>query len=182
MDKFMKWVIRASIIFSLIYTFKTNHWIGTVGGLIVFIITFFVDYLNLKYLKINKTIIAIVYFYCIFSLVLGSMWNFYDNIEWWDILMHILSGVILGIIGSLIFDNYSHKSKTSNSIRFLFVLGIACTGGILWEMYEFTVDTLFKLDTQLSSVSGVRDTMWDLITDFLGGLIAGFYFIKIKKN
>lgn len=182
MDKIMKWIIRALIIFSFIFTLRTNHWVGTAGGLLFLVITFIVDYVNFKCFKINKTVITVVYFYCIFSLVMGSMWNFYDNIVWWDILMHILSGVILGIIGSIILDYYLHKSKVSPVLRFLFIVGIACIGGVLWEIYEFSIDLFFKLDTQLSKSTGVKDTMEDLITDIIGGIVAGIYFIKIKKN
>lgn len=174
-SSFAKWALRAAIAFSLIFTIINKHWVGTAGGSIVLIATFIVDYINNKFFKINTTITAIVYIYCIFSLVLGNMWDFYDIIEWWDILMHILSGIILGVIGECMLRNSKNTVIESRVIRFLFIAGIACLGGIIWEIYEFSIDTFLGLDTQLAKSSGVVDTMLDLITDLLGGILVGLW-------
>lgn len=171
-DKYSKWILRISIIGSLAHTLPANHWVGTSGGSLVLIATFIVDFINRKYKRINPTITTYVYFYCIFSLVLGNMWDFYDIIWWWDIVMHILSGIILGLIGNILFNGINKKNFNSK-IKFLFIVGIACIGGIIWEIFEFFIDLLLNLDTQLSLSTGVSDTMWDLITDLLGGIIIG---------
>lgn len=178
---YAKWTLRAAIIFSLIFTLKTKHWVGTAGGTIVLIVTFILDYINYKFFKINITITSMVYIYCIFSLVLGNMWDFYDKIEWWDIVMHILSGIILGTIGDIILNSHIDKNELA-IVRFLFIIGIVCLGGLIWEIYEFTIDNLFNLDTQLSKVSGVFDTMLDLIADLLGGVGIGIYLSYVKKD
>ena len=82
---------------------------------------------------------------------MGNMWDFYDKIEWWDLLMHILSGIILGIIGNLMLKkNIGKNLILRRSLRFFFIVGIACIGGVVWEIYEFTIDSLFNLDTQLA--------------------------------
>ncbi len=96
--------------------------------------------------------------------------------------MHILSGIILGIIGNVILNRNARKLKITKSFRFLFIVGIACIGGVVWEIFEFTVDLLFNLDTQLSNGSGISDTMWDLIMDLTGGVGAAIYFLMSKKN
>lgn len=169
LELFAKWTLRVSIIVSLVYTLKIGHWVGTSGGTIILFATFLVDYVNKRYYKIDSLIIIVVYIFCLFSLVLGNMWDFYDKLVWWDLLMHILSGVILGIIGNLIFINMMGKCGLHVMVRFLFIVGIACLGGVIWEIYEFTIDSLFNLDTQLSKINGISDTMWDLITDLIGG-------------
>jgi len=170
-EVFSKWLLRISIIISLIYTIFMSHWVGTLGGIIILVATFLVDYLSKRFLKIESIITTTVYLYCIFSLVMGSMLDFYDKIWWWDLLMHILSGVILGVIGNVMLNRNKEKNKVTKLIRFLFIVGIACIGGVVWEIYEFSIDSLFNLDTQLAKNYGVSDTMWDLIMDFIGGLI-----------
>ncbi len=181
-DLYAKWLLRISVIGALVYTVLISHWVGTAGGLIVLVATFLVDYINYKIFRINSIITATIYIYCIFSLVMGSMLDFYDKIEWWDLLMHILSGIILGLIGNFILNENAEKLKITKFIRFLFVVGIACIGGLIWEIYEFTIDLLFNLDTQLSNGTGVSDTMWDLIMDFLGGVGIGIYFLIVNKK
>lgn len=174
---YAKWALRIAIIISLFFTVMSNHWVGTAGGTIVLIATFIADFIDYKFFKLNKKVAAMVYIYCLFSLVLGNMWDFYDKIEWWDIVMHILSGIILGVIGNVILgENF----KCSSIVRFLFVIGIACIGGLVWEIYEFSIDIFFGLDTQLSKISGVLDTMLDLIADLSGGIAAGIYLSRKK--
>ncbi len=182
LDLYAKWLLRICVIGALIYTILIGHWVGMASGLIIFFVTFLVDYINHKFLKIDSIITATSYLYCILSLVMGSMLDFYDKIEWWDLLMHILSGIILGIIGNVILNRNARKLKITKSFRFLFIVGIACIGGVVWEIFEFTVDLLFNLDTQLSNGSGISDTMWDLIMDLTGGVGAAIYFLMSKKN
>lgn len=178
----VKWFLRIIIVASLIYTMFIKHWVGTAGGSIVLVLTFIVDYINHKFLKIDYTITATVYFYCIFSLVMGNMWNFYDKIEWWDLLMHILSGIILGIIGNVILSKNLRKIEVKKVLRFFFIVGMACIGGVVWEIYEFAIDSLFNLNTQIAKESGITDTMWDLIMDLIGGIVIAMYFLLYNKK
>lgn len=168
-----KWALRVAVIGSLMYTLIKGNWIGTAGGSLILAVTFLVDYINEKLFKIDPAITSMAYIFCIFSLVMGTMWRFYDLIGWWDLLMHIASGVILGIIGNIILNKLMGDKAVPPLVRFIFILGVACIGGIAWEMYEFMVDTLFKIDTQVVKMTGVSDTMGDLITDFVGGAVAG---------
>jgi len=179
---YAKWTLRVAIICSLVFTLMTNYLVGTAGGTIVLAVTFVVDYINYKFFKINTTITSMAYIYCIFSLVMGNMWNFYDKIEWWDILMHILSGIILGIIGDILLKNQMVDVRVHTKVQFLFIVGIACIGGVIWEIYEFTVDSLLNLDMQLANVSGVTDTMWDLIADMSGGAGTGLFISLLSKK
>lgn len=181
-DLYAKWLLRISVIGALVYTVLISHWVGTAGGLIVLVATFLVDYINYKIFRINSIITATIYIYCIFSLVMGSMLDFYDKIEWWDLLMHVLSGIILGNIGNVILIKNAGKLKITKTLRLLFIVGIACIGGVVWEIYEFAVDSLFNLDTQLAKGYGIYDTMWDLIMDFLGGVGIGIYFLMVNKK
>jgi len=181
-DFFAKWILRFSIAGSLVYTIIIGHWVGTAGGALVLIATFLVDYINKKHHKINPLITAMIYIYCLFSLVMGNMWDFYDKIVWWDLLMHVLSGVILGTVGNTLINKKTGKNQLSKVVKFLFIVGIACIGGVIWEIYEFTIDSLFKLDTQLAKTYGISDTMWDLILDFIGGVGIGIFFSFYGKK
>ncbi|MBP1926610.1 putative membrane protein [Sedimentibacter acidaminivorans] len=181
-ELFAKWLLRISIVVSLVYTIFIKHWVGTAGGSIVLVLTFIIDYINHKFYKIEYTITSTVYLYCIFSLVMGNMWDFYDKIEWWDMLMHILSGIILGNIGNVILNKNAGKLKITKLLMFLFIVGIACIGGVVWEIYEFAIDSLFNLDTQLAKGYGITDTMWDLVMDFLGGVGIGIYYLVTNKK
>jgi len=179
---FAKWILRISIAGSLIYTILTGHWVGTASGALIIIATFLVDCINKRIYKINSIITTMVYIYCLFSLVMGTMWDFYDKLEWWDLLMHILSGLILGAIGNIILNKRTGERQIPKIVRFLFIIGIACLGGVIWEIYEFTIDSLFNLDTQLAKTDGISDTMWDLILDLSGGIGVGIIIAYLDKK
>lgn len=176
-DFMAKWALCGAVIGSLVYALIIRHWVGVAAGLAALAATFAVDYINAKLVRIDPLITTIAYIFCIFSLVMGTMWKLYDAIWWWDLLMHVASGVILAVIGNMVLNKLTKGREVPAALRFLFVVGIACTGGVVWEIYEFTADSLLGLDTQVTALTGVADTMWDLITDFAGGVIAGIALI-----
>ena len=103
---------------------------------------------------------------------------------WWDLFLHSLSGIILGLIGFsiayMIF--YYHKIDISPHFVTLFTITFAISLGALWEIIEFSLDSIFGFNMQKS---GLVDTMWDLIVDMLGAAIigaAGYLYIKKPRK
>jgi len=179
---YSKWILRISIIVVAVYDLFILRWVGIAGGLAIFLLTYLIDYINRDKKIIRDKLIALFYIFCMFSLVMGVMLNFYDKISWWDLLMHFISGVLLGIVGNAMLNKIQNGKKVELLTRFLFVIGISCIGGILWEIYEFTVDSIIGMDTQKVLFTGVSDTMGDLITNLLGGIITGAYFAKFDRS
>ncbi len=179
---YSKWVLRIGIGLAAIYDLFILNWVGIAGGLAILLSTFLIDYINRNKIVISGSLITLYSIYCIFALICGVMLDFYDYISWWDLLMHLFAGIILGIIGNAFINKIQKGKKIDPLIRLFFVIGIACLGGFLWEMYEFIVDSWIGLDTQKVLTTGVSDTMGDLITDFLGGVVAGIYFAKFDKR
>lgn len=126
------------------------------------------------------------------SLFLGEVHGYYTRFWWWDIVLHTSSGFLLGIIGFLLVYVLNETEHIQLKMRpgfvaffaFLFALGT----GAVWEIFEFTVDSLFGTDmqkTMLGDSSGLTDTMWDLIVDAVGALIIsvlGYGYLKAKRD
>ena len=70
----------------------------------------------------------------------------------------------------------------------LFALMFSVGLGAIWEIFEYSMDTIFGMDMQkemLGDVSGLTDTMWDLIVDTIGALIValiGYFHLKMDKQ
>jgi hypothetical protein len=116
--------------------------------------------------------LAVAFVYA--SLFLGEVRDYYVRFWWWDVVLHIGSGLILGILGFLLVYVLNEKDSIALDMKpsfvALFAFMFAITLGALWEIFEFGVDQLFGLNMQKS---GLTDTMWDLIVDTLGaGLIS----------
>ena len=114
------------------------------------------------------------------TLFLGEVFDFYNRFWWWDLVMHGGSAIGFGLIGFvLVFmmfqgDRYAAPPIAVAFFAFCFALAI----GAMWEIFEFGMDQIFGLNMQKS---GLMDTMWDLIMDFMGALIgagAGYFYLK----
>jgi hypothetical protein len=109
------------------------------------------------------------------SLFLGSAFNFYYRYWWWDVVLHISSGFLLGIIGFVALFLLNRTDRIPRGMRpgFLcfFAVTFAVFLGVLWEIFEFAVDRVAPGVNMQSNETGVRDTMWDLIVDTLGAAV-----------
>ncbi len=124
--------------------------------------------------------LAVVFLYM--ALFLGEVQGFYQRFWWWDVVLHIGSGLLLGILGFLLVYVLNEKKEIELELHpkfvalfaFMFAMGM----GALWEIFEFAMDQLFGLNMQKS---GLVDTMWDLIVDGIGALVIslfGWAFLK----
>lgn len=126
------------------------------------------------------------------SLFLGEVHGYYTRFWWWDIVLHTSSGFLLGIIGFLLVYVLNETEQIQLSMRpgfvaffaFLFALGT----GAAWEIFEFSIDSLFGTDmqkTMLGDTTGLTDTMFDLIVDAVGALVIsvlGYGYLKATQN
>lgn len=109
------------------------------------------------------------------ALFLGEVRGYYLRFWWWDVVLHISSGLLLGILGFLLVYVLNEKKEIDLELRptfiavfaFMFAMGM----GALWEIFEFAMDQVFGMNMQKS---GIVDTMWDLIVDGLGALVISF--------
>lgn len=126
------------------------------------------------------------------AVFLGEVHGYYTRFWWWDIALHTSSGFLLGIIGFLLVYLLNESDRIDLHMRpgflaffaFLFALGM----GALWEIFEFTMDSLFAMNMQkpmFGDYSGLTDTMWDLIVDAGGALvisILGYGYLKTTDD
>ncbi len=114
------------------------------------------------------------------TLFLGEVFDFYERFWWWDIAMHGGSAVGFGLIGFvLVFmmfqgDRFAAPHFAIAFFAFCFAVMI----GVVWEVFEFSMDQLFGLNMQKS---GLVDTMGDLIVDMIGaglGAASGYAYLK----
>ncbi len=126
------------------------------------------------------------------ALFLGEVHGYYTRFWWWDIVLHTISGFLLGIIGFLLVYVLNEIERIHLNMRpgfvaffaFLFALGM----GAMWEIVEFVMDSLFGMSMQkpmLGDHSGLTDTMWDLIVDAVGALIIsvmGYGYLRATQH
>lgn len=142
---------------------------------------------------------CILYFIFLFcAIYLGEVRNFYYSVPHWDTILHAFSGAMLGAFGFTLVSILNDSSKVEVTLSPLFVclfaFCFAVAVGAMWEIYEFTGDSLFGLNMQkfrtadgnlLIGHNALSDTMKDLIIDSVGALfvvIIGYPTMLKKKN
>ncbi len=176
-------LVRASIVATGTAAILRADWTNLALSVVTLLLTFLPAVVR-KQLHIHYRgkfeIIILLYIYA--SMYMGEIYSFYHRFWWWDIMLHTLSGVIIGAIGfSLVYmlnEEERVAMELSPAFVAIFSFGFALSIGALWEIFEFLMDSLFGLNMQKS---GLVDTMWDLIVDALGALVIsvlGYFHLK----
>lgn len=180
-------LFRISIIIAGVIAIFKSDWTNLALAIVTMLLTFLPAVakreFNIYYPgEFEVLILAFIYA----SMYLGEMRSFYYRFWWWDVMLHTLSGMIIGAIGfSLVYILNGAENVTlelSPLFVVVFSFSFALSIGALWEIYEFFMDSAFGLNMQKS---GLVDTMWDLIVDALGALvnaILGYFYLKGHIN
>lgn len=189
--------IHISLILAIFASIYEQSWMNLFVSALTLILTFIPNIVQKRYRITLPTFLQIFIIIFIYSgIFLGEVRSYYKRFWWWDSILHLTSGIALGFIGFLIlYILYkSNKFKANPLIITMFAFSFALALGTIWEIYEFGMDQFFNLDMQkarrLSTQMfcdtrlGVIDTMFDLIIDSIGAIIAsfaGYLFLKEKK-
>ncbi len=157
---------------------------GNVGlSLACLVGTFILSIFNKKYsVLLNNRLYVILVLFIMFSSLLGSCYRFYDIINHYDDFLHTWSGFIsVSVAYSLLisFNRYDVVKDINRYFIVIYLFGFAIAVAGLWEIMEFSMDTLLRLHTQ---AGGLTDTMMDMIDGLIGAIIMiPFTMKKIKK-
>jgi hypothetical protein len=122
-------------------------------------------------LRLPPSFLAAIALFVLATLYLGEVYDFYDRFWWWDLALHFGSAMGFGILGFLLVfmlfqgDRYAAPPWAVGALSFC----LAMTVGVLWEVFEYAMDTVFGFNMMKS---GLPDTMGDFIVNTLGAALA----------
>ena len=161
---------------SVIYFAMTGAYDKTFqAGLIIFVLLFLRAVMKWTKTELPPALYLSVLIFITITMMLANLFGMYGVIPYLDKIEHLLSGVILFFVGQFIV-NKMVKRKGMNSlptniiIWFSLFFAVAMAG--MWEIYEFSVDHLFRLNSQNGSLT---DTMWDIICGTVGAGVTSLY-------
>ena len=128
--------------------------------------------------EISEYLIFIWVVFIFLAHFLGVSLELYNRWFYLEKVTHFMSGVLSGGVGALILEKVKIK-KIFFNILFILSFTWFCAG--MWEVFEFTCNYLFGGDAQRVVLTGVSDTMWDMIVAFFGSLIVSFVYYFRKK-
>lgn len=186
-------IIRVFLILMFIRACITGDHSQTLVILLTFILTFYPSILSKRFgVYLPNSLEIIITLFIFAAQILGEMNGFYDKIPWWDTMLHITSGIILGEVGFLFVYLLNEKGDKNVNLSPIFVVIVAfcfaTTVGVFWEFFEYGADRLLGYNMQkfrMPGQDGLVDTMGDLIVDAVGAVIAcifGWIYMKTKKD
>lgn len=124
-----------------------------------------------SFLKKSSISLYVILAFTFCAIYLGNVWDLYRIIPIYDKLLHLLSGVIIAIIGFILFLHLNNGKitgdfKAYSAVIFSIIFAIATAG--VWEIWEFSTDQLFGFNSQNHSLI---DTMMDIICGSIMGII-----------
>ncbi len=193
------WAFRLLLVGAIITSIYTKEVTNLILAIITLLITYLPSLIEKKFdfdFPNEFEIIIIVFIYL--SNYLGEIHLFYERFPFWDIFLHFISGILLGLVGiAFVYVLNREKNvslKLSAEFIVLFAFMFAISLGAVWEIFEFTVDyhldynmqryrsnEVYPFGPYVQSI-GLVDTMWDLILDVLGaGVVSIIAYHYLKK-
>lgn len=174
-------LLQLAIFVLVIVLLINQQWLNAFTGAFVFTLTFVPAILERQlslYLPVEFTLITTAFLYA--SFVLGEVRDFYLRFWWWDLMLHSLSALMIGIIGFLMVYVFYMTNRVIIAPIYVAIitLCLSVTTGTLWEIFEFSMDWFFQFNMQKS---GLVDTMTDLMVNAVGGLLAailGYLYVR----
>lgn len=140
----------------------------------------------------TATVICCMLF-AFFGNTVSNVWHMYDYFPQWDMVLHSLSGVLFAVLGlglaSLLLRSQANGNAKTLSLV-LFALFFSLAVGYLWEVFEFTVDSVDPSQSTQGWADGILesypdgtylvnsrrgtailDTMQDMILHLAGSLV-----------
>lgn len=136
----------------------------------------------------------VIFLYC--AIFLGEVRSFYYLVPNWDTFLHFFSAAMLAALAYSIISILNQSDRVPMNLSpfflatFAFTFAVAC--GAIWEICEFTADSLLGMNmqkymtadgTQLVGQAALADTMKDLITDVIGAfVVSAAGYVSIKRH
>ena len=150
---------------SFIYVIKDISIILTINGLYII--------QKLFKIKIDEKLNFIYILFIFIAHFLGVIVDLYTKVYWFDKFVHFLSGILSSIAAIYIIIN---SSKRNNIFNIVFIVSFSMLVASCWEIFEYIVSQLFNTDPQRVNITGISDTMGDIIVAFLGSILVSIYY------
>ncbi len=106
--------------------------------------------------------------------ILATRFHWYSIVWWFDMPMHTIGGFWVALTSLFV---YKYRRTTYADItqpKKLFFVALLCVVaiGLLWEVFEFGMETFGTLD-----LASPIDSLSDICFDLIGGIAGTLYFI-----
>ena len=128
-------------------------------------------------------------FYVFVAGLIGSVFNVYYYVGWFDIFVHCVAGYVFALVGLLVLSLIDDYKKYNIWTIVIFCFAFTLATELVWELIEWAGDNLFGQFAQGYPPEGfdvplVTDTMQDILCNFAGGVVFVIHYLieKLSKH
>ena len=146
-------VLTMLVIVSIIRQFFLGNYHNMFLGILTLILFMVPQFIDKKLgVTIPVGLETVILIFIFSAEILGEINAFYVKIPVWDTILHTTNGFLMAAIGFALIDLFNRSDRFSIKMSPYFVAFFAfcfsMTIGVLWEFFEFGMDTVFKTDMQ----------------------------------
>lgn len=161
-------ILAALFLVRIIIDPNYNKWGGVIAGVGLPFLPVIIEKLYKSHISFR---IQLVYYIFLFvALDLGICLDWYKTAPCFDKIIHFGSGILSALVGYYGLVYFKIK-KAPRGFKFLFIISVCALVAVGWECFEFCCDKFLGQSMQQLVSVGVDDTMFDLISAFVGSLI-----------
>ena len=160
----LRGILSAIVIAILVRSAFTGHYENVFTcslTLILFCVPIILD--RMLTIDIPRGLDWVVLFLVFDAEILGEMSSFYTRVPHWDTMLHTTTGFLMAAIGFVLIDLFNRTDRFMFKLSPVFLALVSfcfsMTIGVLWEFFEFFMDSNFHTDMQKDFIVGHIDSV-----------------------
>jgi len=164
-------VLRVLVVLTMIAQFFNGNYENVFLCILTLILFLLPSFIQMNYhIKLPDTLEVIILLFIFAAEILGEIQAYYIEYPFWDTMLHTLNGFLAAAIGFSMVDILNRNERFSFKLSPIFMAIVAfcfsMTIGVMWEFFEFFMDSFFQLDMQKDTVIA---TISSVMLDPTGG-------------
>lgn len=158
------WVLRALVLATMVAQIFNGNYENVyicILTLVLFMLPSFVE--RRLHVDLPDALEIIILLFVFAAEILGEIQEYYLLIPVWDTVLHTINGFLFAAIGFSIVNILNEDKRTSMSLSpFYMAITAFCfsmTIGVLWEFFEWSMDSWFGLDMQKDTILTAFNTV-----------------------
>lgn len=158
------WILRLLVMLTLVAQFVNGNYENVyicVLTLILFTVPSIVE--RRLHIDLPDTLEVMILFFIFAAEIMGEIQEYYLLIPFWDTVLHTINGFLFAAIGFCLVNVLNDNKHVSLSLSpFYMAVTAFCfsmTIGVLWEFFEWGMDSWFGLDMQKDTILQAFNTV-----------------------
>lgn len=158
-------ILRALVILVMIAQFFNRNYENVFLCILTLLLLIMPSVIEMNFrIDLPDTFEVIIMLFIFSAEILGEIREYYILFPFWDTMLHTLNGFLAAAIGFSLVDILNRTERISFNLSPFFMAMVAfcfsMTIGVIWEFFEFGMDTFFQFDMQkdtiINTISSVK--------------------------